>query len=338
MSESRIPYGEDFPNTGDNLILDDGQLQKYYAAIPHMVDDMGLTPFEYRLYGHLKRVAGENGGKCWQSTKTLAEICGMSTGQVSEAKHTLEDKNLIVVQEVPKDGRLYHEILVIDIWLQNIEKYTKARSSHERPRSYSELDRSPGETKNNPIKKNPIISAGQEAASGEEVSSGLVELSFPEGLNEAKSKALKFDCTFCGEKQTISWQDINTPCCGAEISWANNKWLAKRLKAAKADSKKHERDAALLTEMAQNPALQYVKDVIGELPKFDEKSRITSYVAQNGLESFKLIVDKVQAGKAENQSPRGVMVHLLNALPVYGKVEPKSPTGQPKEHGFIPLS
>ncbi|GAF99333.1 unnamed protein product, partial [marine sediment metagenome] len=39
----------------------------YFTMMPNIIDDMGLDPYAFRLYVHLRRVAGENGA-CWQST------------------------------------------------------------------------------------------------------------------------------------------------------------------------------------------------------------------------------------------------------------------------------
>lgn len=140
-------------------ITDEGDPRKYYAQIPNLIDDMNLSVYAYRLYGHLKRVAGDT-GKCFQSTKTLADACKMSMGSISKAKQELIDAGLIILETKhdKKKGYDYHEIRLIDIWAQNMIAYSqneRARSPHERANSPDERARSPHETKNNPSKNNP---------------------------------------------------------------------------------------------------------------------------------------------------------------------------------------
>lgn len=130
--------------------------RKYFTIVPNIVDDIGLDPYAFRLYVHIRRVAGENGA-CWQSTETLAEICQMSTGRISKAKRTLQDAGLIRIETRTDNRKKYHHITVIDIWLKNITAYSpseEARSPDELPSSPSEQHRSPGELKKNPIKNN----------------------------------------------------------------------------------------------------------------------------------------------------------------------------------------
>ncbi len=103
----------------------------FFAMIPNLVDDLDLTPYAFRLYVHLCRVVG-HGGKCWQSTETLAAACHMSTGSVVKAKRELAnmrvgDKSLIYVIAVPgvEPGRAYHTVYVNDIWAANHDRYAK---------------------------------------------------------------------------------------------------------------------------------------------------------------------------------------------------------------------
>jgi len=128
----------------------------HFAMIPNLVDDMGLSPHAYRLYGHFKRVTGET-GKCWQGTAKLAKTCNMSAGTVTNAKKELQEAGLIRIVVIAGEHGEYdrHEIKLVNIWKKNAEAVN--RSSHERTLSPSERERSPHETKNNPIKNNPVI-------------------------------------------------------------------------------------------------------------------------------------------------------------------------------------
>ena len=135
-----------------NQLVDQSDDRKYFITIPNLVDDMGLSPVAFRLYTHIKRVAGEN-GECWQSTRTLANACKVSAGSISKAKKELEASKLIHIKEKenPRGGRAYHMITIIDIWQDNMEKYSS--SQDELTSSGDELASSPGELKKNPLRK-----------------------------------------------------------------------------------------------------------------------------------------------------------------------------------------
>lgn len=177
-------------------MTDDGRAsdsrKSHYSEIPNMVDELGLSPHAYRLYGHIRKVAGES-GECFQKTDTLKDACGMSAGKVSEAKQELLKHNLITIDGVSRAGGINHNIKVVDIWARNnrwqeLSQYERSsyrelmatasphnhnkalgkveslqnanapqeRSQYEEERSYYEEERSQYETKNNPIKNNPI--------------------------------------------------------------------------------------------------------------------------------------------------------------------------------------
>ncbi len=100
----------------------------YRTEIPNTLDDAGLSPSAYRLYGHIKRVAGDN-GLCRDTSRQMADKCKMSLGMVSIAKKELLDAGLINVA-----GRAAHGLDIIEvtnIWPQNYEKYSQ-RSQYER--------------------------------------------------------------------------------------------------------------------------------------------------------------------------------------------------------------
>ncbi len=69
----------------------------HFAMIPKLVEEAGLSPQAYRLYGHLKQVAGEN-GQCWQSQAALERDCRMSNRAVVRAKRELVDMDLIRIE------------------------------------------------------------------------------------------------------------------------------------------------------------------------------------------------------------------------------------------------
>jgi hypothetical protein len=99
--------------TDPTRVVDAGDLRLYRTEIPNLIDDMNLSVYAFRLYVHLKRVAGaSNEGACWQSTRTLATHCGMSASKVSESKQELVDAGLIEIE--PGDWRVAHGIWVIE--------------------------------------------------------------------------------------------------------------------------------------------------------------------------------------------------------------------------------
>jgi hypothetical protein len=109
-----------------DVVADKSNDRRYFTVVPNIVDDSDLDPFAFRLYVHLKRVAGET-GRCTQSTSTLATACKMSRPVVVDAKKTLVEKGLITIDVVAGEhpGRPYHEITIKDIWQENITSFAK---------------------------------------------------------------------------------------------------------------------------------------------------------------------------------------------------------------------
>jgi hypothetical protein len=110
--------------TDPTRVVDAGDLRLYRTEIPNLIDDMSLSVYAFRLYVHLKRVAGaSNEGACWQSTRTLATHCGMSASKVSESKQELVDAGLIEIE--PGDRTKSDTMTIVNVWPQNFAKYTK---------------------------------------------------------------------------------------------------------------------------------------------------------------------------------------------------------------------
>lgn len=136
-----------------HLITAQESPRKFFTMIPNLIDDMALDPYAFRLYVHLRRVAGEQGA-CWQSTRTLASACRMSTGKVSAAKKALLDEGLIILEKRAGDTGNYDHITIVDIWEENIQAYEATESVHVVNASASSVHvvnakRSCGERKNN---------------------------------------------------------------------------------------------------------------------------------------------------------------------------------------------
>lgn len=144
---------------------------RFFTMLPNIVDDLPISAFAFRLYAHLRRVAGAR-GVCWQSSRTLAAKTGMALGMVTKSKRELAKPfpqlgglPLITITPQP-DGR--HLIRLTDIWQQNISAFDKPTpasdgSPDERdvhPESatvhYMNASRSLHERKKNPSEEEPL--------------------------------------------------------------------------------------------------------------------------------------------------------------------------------------
>lgn len=139
-----------------------GYLVKYFTQFPNIIDDSNLSPFEYRLLIHYYRV-----GECWEGVRKTSEICKMSTGKVSQCRHSLEEKGFITVN-LNGDGIIIH---LVDLSILNLKKYSSTDGSgvHVVNTTVHEVNekRSGGELKKNPVKKNqeeePLLSPNGES-------------------------------------------------------------------------------------------------------------------------------------------------------------------------------
>lgn len=146
-------------------IRDAGDVRQYFFQVPNMVDDMGLDVHSFRLYCHLKRVAGE-AGACWQSTDTLASACKMSKGMIASCKNVLREAGLIEVNTKPTKhgGRDLHLITIMDVWERN-----RLYNVQKTPSSPHELASSPHELKNSNSNKNLDTAPDGAERTGEEL-------------------------------------------------------------------------------------------------------------------------------------------------------------------------
>lgn len=146
-------------------VIDNGDLRQYRTEIPNLIDDMDLSVYAFRLYVHLKRVAGATEhGVCWQSTRTLADHCGMSVGKVSQAKQELIDAGLIELTPGDKAKGKSDEIAICNIWGQNFVRYSTPEPVHHMNTPVHDMNAPVHQvntpvhvvnTRKNPIKKEP---------------------------------------------------------------------------------------------------------------------------------------------------------------------------------------
>ena len=112
--------------------------RSHFSMVPHLVDDLNLDPYAFRLYVHIVRRAGD-GGTCFESTDNLAEHCKMSAGQVSKAKQELKEAGLINIGWGSGPGGKHHVITLVDVWARNSEHFAeKERSQSESQPSQDE--------------------------------------------------------------------------------------------------------------------------------------------------------------------------------------------------------
>lgn len=73
--------------------------QGSFAKMLRDIDDADLDVYEFRLWCHIWRV-----GVSWESVRTMAKKCGMSTGRAYKAKESLLERNFLAYEE--RNGRL----------------------------------------------------------------------------------------------------------------------------------------------------------------------------------------------------------------------------------------
>lgn len=161
-----------------HTFADSGDLRKYFAAIPNIVFQLGLNPYELALYAHFKQAAGDDGGVCWKSRATISRESGMSAGMVTKARLALEkpraelaNRPLITVAEEPSKtgGHPTCAVTITDIWPVNMAKFSTsphdvatslhdgeaaATSPRDHQRHHTTFATSPHDLKEKPFKKN----------------------------------------------------------------------------------------------------------------------------------------------------------------------------------------
>jgi len=170
-------------------ITNEGPAHRYFAALPHIVWELGLDPLEITLLAYYIRIAGKD-GTCWQGTATIAEKTGISTGKVSQARRILAEIGLIQVQEKGQQGRgKPYRITIVDLWPLNVayfngdeearkkaqaqvealrQKLHQVKEKKTSPGEVLEAEKlhqvrfydpktSPGEMKKNPIEEKPMV-------------------------------------------------------------------------------------------------------------------------------------------------------------------------------------
>ncbi len=119
--------------------------RSYFSMMPHIADDE-LDVYEYRLYGHYRRVCGEANRPCVEKVRGTAQKLGIALGTVVQARARLAEKGFIRLHRLRCGSVERVDVTLAEIWPRNMLRY--AVSPHERAVSPDERP------KNNPNKKN----------------------------------------------------------------------------------------------------------------------------------------------------------------------------------------
>lgn len=106
-----------------------------FAMIPRIAEK-DLDPFEYRLFGHYSQVCGQDGGRCWQGSKTIHETTGLSIGKITRVRNSLAVKGYIRVDTPDGKSRNRGEgisVSLVDLWQENRERCQGEKTPDNEP-------------------------------------------------------------------------------------------------------------------------------------------------------------------------------------------------------------
>ena len=83
-------------------VIDRGQSLARTLFVGSAIDDSDLDVYEFRLYAHLRRRAGD--GEVWEKQENMAATCKMSRKKVNETLKSLEQKGWIQQEAQRRNG------------------------------------------------------------------------------------------------------------------------------------------------------------------------------------------------------------------------------------------
>ena len=89
--------------------------------IPAWMDDLGLSPAEFRLYAHLCRSADNSTGLAWPSYKRMTAITGNGKTTLRRSINELEKRKLIQKVSKPFGGSCRYKVFPIILTREEIE-------------------------------------------------------------------------------------------------------------------------------------------------------------------------------------------------------------------------
>ena len=100
-------HGEDLCST-ERVVESD----EHFYIVPTIVNDIGLNPFEYRLYCEYRHISATRDASLCMTQEGLATLCGMSLNKLIECKKSLsksrpelEGRSLIqIIPQYREDG------------------------------------------------------------------------------------------------------------------------------------------------------------------------------------------------------------------------------------------
>lgn len=178
-------------------IVDKSDLRKWRTELPNLYFEIGLDPYEIALLSHYKRV-----GNCNESVETTATKTKMSTGKVSQVRHSLWKKWKLVTLTRNKYGGFV--VKVKDIWEENFAFFSKRKADKEKRASRGEgvhrvkkgfttrrgasprgegvhqVKQRSNNSKKQPVKKQPVKKQQQPSAADAEIIKLLDQLGIEE--------------------------------------------------------------------------------------------------------------------------------------------------------------
>lgn len=109
----------DITSAGDNAEVVP-QVSKYRSPINvnSKLDDFGLDPYEFRVYGHVARRAGKY-GECFAKVEAMASVCKMSTRKVRYTLRFLCEAGLLLEQKTPNRKTVTYKLTPMESWAEN---------------------------------------------------------------------------------------------------------------------------------------------------------------------------------------------------------------------------
>lgn len=86
------------------ITQDDSELNIIF--IHSKLDEVGLTPPQFRIYAHLSRRAHSK-GKAWPGVDSMAKVCRMHKETVIDCIRQLEERNMILCDRKPGKSTIY---------------------------------------------------------------------------------------------------------------------------------------------------------------------------------------------------------------------------------------
>lgn len=119
------------PQDTRNQFREEAPSHHWRTEIPNIVEDVLIDPYEFRVYMHIKRRAGD-GGTCFESNQSMADKCGMGKRKLILVKQSLatprkelEGRPLILIQKrtTEKGDPDTDLITIVDLWGVNLRSY-----------------------------------------------------------------------------------------------------------------------------------------------------------------------------------------------------------------------